>query len=231
MAAQLTRVLAVDGALLGFFSTAATRETTFTKFVVVDEQTLRHRPYGPVAHAVAGAAEPRHHQAVRRPARVGFVSAPDAPAGDTLPQTRLPVRGHIGRLTPRRCPEPHWRPGSAPEAWWHARRSRFSRISAHADHYAGTLKGVLLSLCPEATLVDITHDIPPHDVLTRGARTGGVLPIFPGRARSSGRRRSWRRARPGGGWSPTPATTGSWRRTTASCRSCSTRRGRERSWT
>ena len=48
LAAQLTRVLAVDGALLGFFSTAATRETTFTKFVVADEQTLRHRPYGPV---------------------------------------------------------------------------------------------------------------------------------------------------------------------------------------
>jgi hypothetical protein len=47
LAAQLTRVLAVDGALLGFFSTAASRETTFTKFVVADEQTLRHRPYGP----------------------------------------------------------------------------------------------------------------------------------------------------------------------------------------
>jgi hypothetical protein len=47
MAAQMTRVLAVDGALLGFFSTAASRETTFTKFVVADEQTLRHRPYGP----------------------------------------------------------------------------------------------------------------------------------------------------------------------------------------
>jgi len=47
LAVQLTRVLAVDGALLGFFSTAASRETTFTKFVVEDEQTLRHRPYGP----------------------------------------------------------------------------------------------------------------------------------------------------------------------------------------
>ena len=46
LAQQLTRVLAVDGALLGFFSTAASRETTFTKFVVEDEQTLRHRPYG-----------------------------------------------------------------------------------------------------------------------------------------------------------------------------------------
>jgi hypothetical protein len=47
LAVQLTRVLGVDGALLGFFSTAASRETTFTKFVVADEQTLRHRPYGP----------------------------------------------------------------------------------------------------------------------------------------------------------------------------------------
>jgi hypothetical protein len=48
VAAQLTRVLAVDGALLGFFSTAAARDTTFTKFMVMDEQTLRHKPYGQV---------------------------------------------------------------------------------------------------------------------------------------------------------------------------------------
>lgn len=47
VAAELTRVLAVDGALLGFFSTSPTREASFTRFVVVDEQTLRHRPYGP----------------------------------------------------------------------------------------------------------------------------------------------------------------------------------------
>lgn len=47
VAAQMTRVLSVDGALLGFFSTAQARETTFTKFVVNDDHTLRHRPYGP----------------------------------------------------------------------------------------------------------------------------------------------------------------------------------------
>ena len=46
VANQLTRVLKVDGALLGFFSTAATREATFTKYVVVDEVSLRHKPYG-----------------------------------------------------------------------------------------------------------------------------------------------------------------------------------------
>jgi hypothetical protein len=47
VANQLTRVLKVDGALLGFFSTASTREATFTKYVVVDDVSLRHKPYGP----------------------------------------------------------------------------------------------------------------------------------------------------------------------------------------
>lgn len=47
------------------------------------------------------------------------------------------------------------------------------------DHYAGTLKGVLLSLCPEATLVDITHDIPPHDVLTAALELAACYKYFP----------------------------------------------------
>ena len=33
-----------------------------------------------------------------------------------------------------------------------------------ADGYVGEMKGVLLSEVPGATIVDITHDIPPHDV-------------------------------------------------------------------
>jgi len=36
------------------------------------------------------------------------------------------------------------------------------------DHYAGALKGVILTLCPDAVLVDVSHDIPPHDI-QRGA--------------------------------------------------------------
>ena len=31
------------------------------------------------------------------------------------------------------------------------------------DHYAGTMKGVMLGICPDATLVDVTHDITAHD--------------------------------------------------------------------
>ena len=32
-----------------------------------------------------------------------------------------------------------------------------------SDHYAGTLKGVILSLCPRAQIVDITHAIEPQN--------------------------------------------------------------------
>ena len=45
VATQLMRLLNVNGALFGFFSTAHPRESRFTKFVVVDENNLRHRPY------------------------------------------------------------------------------------------------------------------------------------------------------------------------------------------
>ncbi len=33
-----------------------------------------------------------------------------------------------------------------------------------ADGFVGAMKGVILSLAPHATLIDITHDIPPHDI-------------------------------------------------------------------
>lgn len=47
------------------------------------------------------------------------------------------------------------------------------------DHYAGTMKGVVLSICPEATLVDITHDVPPHDVLTASLELAACYRYFP----------------------------------------------------
>ena len=47
------------------------------------------------------------------------------------------------------------------------------------DHYAGTMKGVVLALCPDATLVDITHDIPPHDVLTAALELAACYKYFP----------------------------------------------------
>jgi S-adenosylmethionine hydrolase len=47
------------------------------------------------------------------------------------------------------------------------------------DHYAGTLKGVVLTVCPDATLVDIGHDIPAHDVLAGALELAACYRYFP----------------------------------------------------
>ncbi len=45
LATALCRLLKADGCLLGLFSTTETREQVYTKYVVVDESTLRYRTY------------------------------------------------------------------------------------------------------------------------------------------------------------------------------------------
>jgi S-adenosylmethionine hydrolase len=47
------------------------------------------------------------------------------------------------------------------------------------DHYAGTMKAVVLGLCPDASLVDISHDIPPHDLLTASLELAASYRYFP----------------------------------------------------
>ena len=47
------------------------------------------------------------------------------------------------------------------------------------DHYAGTMKGVALGICPDVTIVDITHDIPPHDVLAGALELAAAWKYFP----------------------------------------------------
>ena len=50
------------------------------------------------------------------------------------------------------------------------------------DGYVAAMKGVILSIAPQATLVDISHEIPPQDVL------GGAFVLHTAAAR-------WRCAR------------------------------------
>jgi hypothetical protein len=45
LAIELTRLLRPEGALLGFFGTAPPRDTHYTKYIIADEQTLKHRAY------------------------------------------------------------------------------------------------------------------------------------------------------------------------------------------
>lgn len=47
------------------------------------------------------------------------------------------------------------------------------------DAYVGAMKGVILQICPDVTIVDLTHDIAPHDV-RGGARTlAACHPYYP----------------------------------------------------
>jgi S-adenosylmethionine hydrolase len=47
------------------------------------------------------------------------------------------------------------------------------------DHYVGSMKAVVLSVCPEATLVDITHEIAPQDVLGGALELAAAYRYFP----------------------------------------------------
>jgi S-adenosylmethionine hydrolase len=47
------------------------------------------------------------------------------------------------------------------------------------DGYAGAMKGVVLSLAPAATVVDITHGVPPQDVAAGAVALAQAAPLFP----------------------------------------------------
>jgi S-adenosylmethionine hydrolase len=47
------------------------------------------------------------------------------------------------------------------------------------DYYVGAMRGVVLGICPDATLVDITHDVPPQDIATAALELGAAYTYFP----------------------------------------------------
>ena len=49
------------------------------------------------------------------------------------------------------------------------------------DHLVGTLKGVILKINPEVTIVDITHNVAPFDLLDGALAIGSAYAYFPPR--------------------------------------------------
>lgn len=47
------------------------------------------------------------------------------------------------------------------------------------DAYAAAMKGVILRHCPRAQIVDISHDVPAHNVLAGAFVLAGAAPFFP----------------------------------------------------
>jgi S-adenosylmethionine hydrolase len=47
------------------------------------------------------------------------------------------------------------------------------------DHYAGTMKGVILGICPQAEIVDISHEIGAYEVVEGAFLLAQTYPYFP----------------------------------------------------
>lgn len=47
------------------------------------------------------------------------------------------------------------------------------------DPFVGIMKGVILSRCPEATLVDLSHEVPPYDILGASFLLHSAVRAFP----------------------------------------------------
>ena len=47
------------------------------------------------------------------------------------------------------------------------------------DHYVAAMKGVLATVCPDAAMVDITHEIAPQDVRGAAYELAAAWPYFP----------------------------------------------------
>lgn len=49
----------------------------------------------------------------------------------------------------------------------------------HRDGFAGTMKGVILTLAPHVAVVDIAHELPPQDIRAAALVLRGAAPYFP----------------------------------------------------
>lgn len=47
------------------------------------------------------------------------------------------------------------------------------------DTYVGVMKGVIASLCPDATVIDLTHEVPPQDIATGAFLLDVSVDYFP----------------------------------------------------
>jgi len=49
----------------------------------------------------------------------------------------------------------------------------------HKDAFVGTMKGVILSVNPKVGIVDLSHGIPPQDIMAGALVLSGAVPFFP----------------------------------------------------
>jgi len=48
-----------------------------------------------------------------------------------------------------------------------------------SDHFVGTMKGVILGICPQAQIVDISHGVTPFEIGEGAYLIAQAYPYFP----------------------------------------------------
>ncbi|MCL5037261.1 MAG: SAM-dependent chlorinase/fluorinase [Chloroflexi bacterium] len=48
-----------------------------------------------------------------------------------------------------------------------------------SDPYSGVVKGVIISLCQEVDIIDLTHEVPAHDIIAGAIHLQSAVPYFP----------------------------------------------------
>jgi len=75
-----------------------------------------------------------------------------------------------------------------PARWWRARCTGTSAVGplitlltdfGTADAYVGIMKGVILGICPQAQVVDLTHEVPPQNIRAGALLLRSAAPYFP----------------------------------------------------
>ena len=141
-----------------------TSAPTYTKYVVVDRHTLQYRPYA----APGGKQRPIANRDIQRMFEPLRDRRP-VPAEEQPPRSPVPQSRRAGAAAHR--PEPSRdvvRPVIALLTDFGTR-----------DHYVGAMRGVMLGICPDASLVDITHEIDPQDVLGGALELAAAFRYFP----------------------------------------------------
>ena len=170
LASEVTRVLKPRGVALLCHGPENPIVTGPVQYEVVDEMTLRYRPL-PMAR-------PESRVWYSRPFTNLF-------AGLTISSSFL-LKSRMREVVLRKPPSATSATQSCGDSLSRVGANDMARSTVALlsdfgmrDHYVGAMKGVILGICPDATLVDISHDVPAHDVLTAGLELAAVYRLFP----------------------------------------------------
>jgi hypothetical protein len=189
LATKLKELLRPGGAVYGLFGTTPIDLTHYTRFMVEAEDTLRLRPY-PATTTRRNVMLTRDGVKLSMGSRWLNPCCSRRARGKRSFESRDQVRSSNFKLAV--CGTVGLSPDCeklmpAPRARVLPMRPIIAMLSDFGtrDHYAGVMKGVVLGICPDVALVDVSHELPAHDIPWPRASWRRPTGSFPRRRSSS----------------------------------------------